>query len=259
MQMASTGIVAARGQLGDPVAMEQPPTPAEPLVSLVPDGAASRRVPWVVVVAAGFAAVFAILLWLGHELNEGDGAAFDRAVMLATRVPGHPDIPRGPAWLPSAVRDVTALGSATVLGFVVLAATLFLWLRGRGKTALLVLVSTMLGSAAVDLIKALVGRSRPDLIDRLMQESSNSFPSGHAASSAIVYLTLATLLFPVVREPRMRAFVIGVALVLVGAIGVSRVYLGVHWPSDVIAGWAFGSLWALLWWRIELRLMRGAG
>ncbi|MBC9034109.1 phosphatase PAP2 family protein [Sphingomonas sp. JC676] len=238
--------------------MEQPPAPTDPLVSLVPESAASRRVPWGIVLAAGFATVFAILLWLGHELNEGDGAAFDRAVMLAMRVPGHPDVPFGPAWLPSAVRDVTALGSSTVLGFVVLATALFLWLRGRGRTALLVLASTSLGAVAVTIVKALVGRSRPDLIDRLMQESSNSFPSGHAASSAIVYLTLATLLFPVVREPRMRAFVIGVALVLVGAIGISRVYLGVHWPSDVIAGWAFGSFWALLWWRIELRLMRRA-
>lgn len=237
--------------------MQQPPAPDERLVSLAPEAAPSRRVPWGIVAAAGFAAVFATLLWFGHELNEGDGAPFDRAVMLAMRAPGH-DLPLGPAWLPSAVRDVTALGSSTVLSFVVLATTLFLWLRGRGRTALLVLASTSLGAVAVTVIKALVSRSRPDLIDRLMTETSNSFPSGHAANSTIVYLTLATLLFPVVREPRMRAFLIGVALVLVGAIGVSRVYLGVHWPSDVIAGWAFGSLWALLWWRIELRVMRRA-
>jgi undecaprenyl-diphosphatase len=236
--------------------MEQPPAPDESLVPLTPDAAATRHVPWGIVVAACLAAVVAALLWLGHELNEGDGAAFDHAVMLAMRVPGHPDLPRGPAWLPSAVRDVTALGSTTVLSFVVLATTLFLWLRGRGRTALLVLASTLLGATMVAVIKALVGRSRPDLIDRLMQETSNSFPSGHAATGAIVYLTLAALLFPVVREPRIRAFVIGVALLLVGAIGVSRVYMGVHWPSDVIAGWAFGSFWALLWWRIELRVMR---
>ena len=236
--------------------MQQPSAP-EDLIALRPEAGMSRRVPWGIVIAACLAAMLAVLVWLGHELNEGDGAAFDHAVMLAMRVPGHPDLPRGPAWLPSAVRDVTALGSTTVLSFVVLATTLFLWLRGRARTAVLVLVSTLLGGAAVTLIKALVGRARPDMIDRLMQETSNSFPSGHAATSAIVYLTLATLLFPVVREAKMRAFLIGVALVLVGAIGVSRVYLGVHWPSDVIAGWAFGSVWALLWWRIELRLMRG--
>ncbi|WP_213981671.1 phosphatase PAP2 family protein [Sphingomonas sp. dw_22] len=238
--------------------MERPPAPDESLVSLTPEASASRRVPWGIVASACIAAIFAVLLWLGHELNEGDGAAFDHAVMLAMRVPGHPDLPRGPTWLPSAVRDVTALGSSTVLSFVVIATALFLWLRGRARTALLVLASTTLGAVAVTLIKALVGRSRPDLIGRLMDETSNSFPSGHAASSAMVYLTLATLLFPVVREPRMRAYLIGVALVLVGAIGISRVYLGVHWPSDVIAGWAFGSLWALLWWWIELRLMRRA-
>lgn len=232
-----------------------PPAPDEKLVPLTPEAAPSRRVPWGIVVAAGFAAVLAILVWLGHELDEGDGAAFDRAVMLWMRVPGHPELPWGAAWLPSAARDVTALGSTTVLSFVVVATTLFLWLRGRGRTALLVLASTTLGAVAITLVKALVGRSRPDLIDRLMVETSNSFPSGHAASSAIVYLTLATLLFPVVPERRMRAFLIAVALTLVGAIGVSRVYLGVHWPSDVIAGWALGSAWALLWWRIELRMM----
>jgi undecaprenyl-diphosphatase len=89
-----------------------------------------------------------------------------------------------------------------------------------------------------------------------MQEASSSFPSGHAANSAIVYLTLATLLFPVVRGWRMRGFVLTVAMLLVGLIGISRVYLGVHWPSDVLAGWAFGSCWALLWWGIELGLLR---
>lgn len=239
--------------------MENAPDPDESLIPLASEAGASRRVPWGMVVAACIAAAFAALLWLGHELVEGDGAAFDRAVMLAMRAPGHPELPLGPAWLPSAVRDVTALGSSTVLSFVVLATSLFLWLRGRTRTALLVLASTSLGAVAVTLVKALVGRSRPDLIGRLMDETSNSFPSGHAASSAMVYLTLATLLFPVVREARMRAYLIGVALVLVGAIGVSRVYLGVHWPSDVIAGWAFGSLWALLWWWIELRLMRRQG
>lgn len=235
--------------------MMLPPAPDAHLAPLAPEARSSRRIPWPIVVAASMAVVLAALLWLGHELNEGDGAAFDRAVMLAMRVPGHPDIPRGPAWLPSAVRDVTALGSSTILAFVVAIAVAFLALRRRMRSALLVLGATLLGSMTVTLIKALVGRSRPELIDRLMAEASSSFPSGHAANSAIVYLTLATLLFPVIQERAVRAFVLATALLLVGAIGLSRVYLGVHWPSDVIAGWAFGGAWAMLWWWIELRVL----
>ncbi|WP_448663255.1 phosphatase PAP2 family protein [Sphingomonas sp. CJ20] len=226
------------------------------LAPLAAEASASRRVPWVMVAAAAIAALLAALVWLGHELNEGDAAAFDRAIMLAMRVPGHPEQPIGPAWLPSAVRDITALGSSTVLTMVVAMTALFLALRGRWKSTMLVLAATTLGAVAVTVVKALVGRARPDLIDRLMAETSNSFPSGHAANSAIVYLTLATLLFPVVQERRMRAFLLCAALALVGMIGISRLYLGVHWPSDVLAGWALGSAWALLWWAIELRVIR---
>lgn len=214
---------------------ESPPRP-DPLAELVPEASASRRIPWPMVAAAAVALILALLVWLGHELNEGDGAEFDRAVMLAMRVPGHPEQPIGPDWLPSAVRDVTALGSSVVLTLVVALTATFLALRGRMRSALLVLAATILGGAAVTLVKTLVARARPDLVERLMAESSNSFPSGHAANSAIVYLTLATLLFPIVRERRMRAFVLGAALWLTLMIGLSRVYLGVHWPSDVLAG-----------------------
>jgi undecaprenyl-diphosphatase len=222
-----------------------------------PERPASRRIPWPVAAAASLAALLLLILWLGHELAEGDGANIDRAIMLAMRVPGHPEIPAGPAWLPSAMRDVTALGSATVLTFAVATTAVFLALHKRMRSVALVLAATILGSVTITIIKALVSRARPELIDRLMVEVSHSFPSGHAANSAIVYLTLATLLFPVLSDRRMRAFVLGVALLLTGAIGISRVYLGVHWPSDVAAGWVFGGGWAMLWWWIELRLLGG--
>ncbi|MBX3563264.1 MAG: phosphatase PAP2 family protein [Sphingomonas sp.] len=229
----------------------------EPTIIRGPERPASRRIPWPIAAASACAALLLLILWFGHELSEGDGASIDRAIMLAMRVPGHPDIPAGPAWLPSAMRDVTALGSATVLTFVVASAAIFLALHQRMRSMALVLGATLLGSAVVTVIKALVSRARPDLIDRLMVEVSHSFPSGHAANSAIVYLTLATLLFPVMPDRRLRGFVLGVAILLTGAIGVSRVYLGVHWPSDVVAGWVFGGGWAMLWWWIELRWLDG--
>ncbi len=165
---------------------------------------ASRRLPWPILIGAGFALFLLALIWFGHELVEGDGAAMDRAIMLAMRSGGHPI---GPARLPSAVRDVTALGSTTVLSFLVMVSAVFLWLAGRLRTALLLVGATALGSLTVETIKALVSRSRPDLVGRLMEETSKSFPSGHAALSAIVYLTLATLLFPVLPGRRIRAFV----------------------------------------------------
>lgn len=231
-------------------------TSPQDVIELRPERAASRRVPWLLVAAAGLALLLLFLLWLGHEIRDGDAADIDRALMLAMRVPGDPARPLGPEWLPSAVRDVTALGSSTVLTLVVALTASFLALRRRFGSAGLVLASTILGGVAVTLVKALVARTRPDLVQQLMVETSNSFPSGHAANSAIVYLTLAALLFPVVREWRMRLFILAAAMLLVGMIGISRVYLGVHWPTDVVAGWAFGSLWALLWWAIEVRLLR---
>ncbi|RYY26032.1 MAG: phosphatase PAP2 family protein [Sphingomonadales bacterium] len=227
----------------------------EPTIITGPERSVSSRIPWPILAASACAALLLLILWLGHELVEGDGASLDRAIMLAMRVPGQSDTPIGPSWLPSAMRDVTALGSATVLTFVVAATAIFLALKQRMRSVALVLTATILGSLVVTVIKALVSRARPDLIDRLMVEVSHSFPSGHAANSAIVYLTLATLLFPVMPDRRMRGFVLGVALLLTGAIGISRVYIGVHWPSDVVAGWVFGGSWAMLWWWIELRLL----
>ncbi|MGK6356380.1 phosphatase PAP2 family protein [Sphingomonas sp. DT-207] len=234
--------------------MQNPPP--EPASTLKPERTASSRVPWPIVMLGAVALLLLGVVWFGHEIMDGDAAELDRAIILAMRAPGHPEQPLGPHWLPSAVRDVTALGSTTVLTLVVLVTASFLALRRRFRSALFVLAATTLGALAVTLVKALIARSRPDLIERLMEEASHSFPSGHAANSAIVYLTLATLIFPVVRGWRMRGFVLAVAMLLVGLIGVSRVYLGVHWPSDVLAGWAFGSCWALLWWGIELRLFR---
>jgi undecaprenyl-diphosphatase len=222
---------------------------APELVPLASETAPSRRRPWLLLIAAGVALLSLLLFWIGEALKAGPGS-LDRTIILALRVSGHPDRPIGAAWVPSAVRDVTALGSSVVLTLLVALCASFLALRGRWRTAGMVIAATSLGAVAVTVLKALVGRSRPDLVARLVEESSNSFPSGHAANSAIVYLTMASLLFPVVRERRARVFLLVVALLLVAMIGASRVYLGVHWPSDVLAGWAFGAGWALLWWRL---------
>ena len=219
-----------------------------------PEPRASRRTPWSIIgiAAAGF--VLLLLFFLADRVVQGSSFAFDRRLLLALR--GTDGAPVASQKFTSMVRDVTALGSTTVLTIVVAFAALLLASTGRWRTGALVAAACASGSWANVLFKHAVARARPDLVPHLMAETSNSFPSGHAANSAIVYLTLATLAWPLLRQRTARAFAMAAAATLVVAIGVSRVYLGVHWPSDVLAGWLFGALWAIGWWRIELRVLR---
>jgi undecaprenyl-diphosphatase len=231
---------------------------ASPLPPLDPEAHASRRRPWPLIAGVLVAIALLALLFLASAIARGNVLAFDRTLILAMRVPGHPAVPIGPPKLPSIARDITALGSGTVLTLVVMVTTALLLLHRMWRTAALAVVATLSGSTAVSLLKQLFARARPDLVEHLMRETSNSFPSGHSANSAIVYLTVATLLFPLIQLRRVRLFVTGATMAIVGMIGVSRVYLGVHWPSDVLAGWIFGALWALGWWQAELMLFRRA-
>ncbi len=199
-----------------------------------------------------FVAAALTILFLAHCVSAGEVFAFDRHILLALR---HADgVPIGSARFASAVRDVTALGGATVLTLAVAIAAAVLASTGRWRAALLTIAATGIGCWANGAIKHVVARARPDLVPHLMQETSSSFPSGHAAHSAVVYLTIALLVLPMTTRRATRRVVIGAAVAIVALVGASRVYLGVHWPSDVIAGWLFGGLWAITWWRIEVRL-----
>ena len=195
------------------------------------------RLLWAAGVAA---AAVALLLLLGAVIAERP-FAFDRAIIVAVHG-------AGPAWLRQAMIDVTALGGGTVLTLAVAVTAGLLLVRRLWLTAAIIVVATLTGSWAVQLVKLRFGRARPDIVDHIVQASGNSFPSGHSANSAIVYLTLAGLATQVVRGHATRRYILAAAIVLVALIGVSRVYLGVHWPSDVLAGWSFGMLWALGWW-----------
>jgi undecaprenyl-diphosphatase len=110
--------------------------------------------------------------------------------------------------------------------------------------------SIISGTLLISLLKLGFDRPRPDLVDHLTHASSSSFPSGHAASSALVYLTLGLLLAQAESHKRLKVFLIASAIFISILVGCSRVYLGVHWPSDVVAGWGFGAAWAILWWLI---------
>lgn len=168
--------------------------------------------------------------------------AFDQRIMAGIRGTNPP------AWLAYAARDVTALGGGVALTTIVVAVVGFLLVQRLWLTALALALATLTGGWAVDLIKHVIVRARPDLIPHLVAASGYSFPSGHSANSAIVYLTLAALASQVTRTRATRMYLFAIAILLSGAVGISRVYLGVHWPSDVLAGWSFGTLWALGWW-----------
>ena len=190
---------------------------------------------------AGLGAVATTLLLAIGLLVARQPFALDRAILAAVRG-------AGPAWLRRTAVDLTALGGGTVLTLVVIAAAILLLVRRQPLLAAALIGASWSGGRVVQAVKAMVARARPDLADRLVPVASASFPSAHAANSAIAYLTLAALAAEITRDRGMRRAVFALAILLVGAIGASRVYLGVHWPSDVLAGWSFGALWALGWW-----------
>lgn len=190
------------------------------------------------------AALFAFFK-LASEVAEGDTMAFDRFILTGLRSSADPTIPIGPAWLPEAMTDFTAFGSPPGLLLVCATVAIYLLLSGRLRTAVFVFAATTGGMAMGGLLKLVYARPRPTLVPHLVDVASSSFPSGHATDSALVYLTLAALLARTVPERTLRIYIICVAITLTLLIGSSRVYLGVHWPSDVVAGWTIGAAWAL--------------
>lgn len=186
------------------------------------------------------------LLWLASEVLEGDTFEIDRAILRGLRTGANSAIPVGPTWLADPMIEVTALGSVTVLTLITIFAVGYLVAIRKYPTALFVAMAVVGGALWSSVLKALFFRSRPDIVSHLVHVSSASFPSGHAMNSAIVYLTLATLLARSQDGVRVRIYLLTVAIVLTMLVGISRVYLGVHWPSDVIARWSVGALWAVL-------------
>ena len=182
---------------------------------------------------------------VADEVSEGETLKFDNAILMALRVPGDPASPIGPSWLPEAARDVTALGSFSVLTILVVGVAVFLTLVGNRRTALFLSVSVLGGTIVSTVLKMLFDRPRPDLTG-VAKVFTASFPSGHATISAVVYLTLGAILAEIAATRRLTIFFFFAAAFLTIIVGLSRIYLGVHFPTDVVAGWSIGSAWALL-------------
>jgi undecaprenyl-diphosphatase len=206
-----------------------------------------------------FAAASFTFLKLVSEMREGDTRRADQAILLALRDPNDLSNPIGPEWVETMCRDLTSLGSPAVLTLITIAAVSYLWIDGKRATALFAALSIIGGAVLVSLLKFGFARPRPELVSHLVNVSSFSFPSGHATMAAVTYLTLGVLVARVQKRRRMKLYVLVVASILVLLVGFTRVYLGVHWPTDVLAGWCIGTAWALGCWLIATWLQsRGA-
>lgn len=199
----------------------------------------------VLALTAAAASALLIFIKVADEVLEGDTHKMDTAILMWFRTPGDKTDPLGPIWFEDFVRDITALGSPAVLGLFVLITVVFLFLAGQKRLSLFMLTATVGGTLAVTILKEGFGRPRPNLSPEGIYVYTASFPSGHAMISAVVYLTLGALIARLVPGARLKLYVLTVAFIMTILVGLSRVYLGVHWPSDVVAGWAAGAAWAL--------------
>jgi undecaprenyl-diphosphatase len=187
---------------------------------------------------------------IAEKLGEGDLANFDEWLLRLLRVPGHPHVPVGPSWLMEAAHDITALGGRTMLLAVTLFAIGYLSLERKYGAMWLVAAATGGGGLLSTIMKHHFGRDRPEIVSHLVAVTSPSFPSGHSMLAAILYLTLGALLARFATRHRTKVYLLTVALLAAFLIGSSRVYLGVHYPTDVLAGWCAGLVWALICWLV---------
>lgn len=185
---------------------------------------------------------------LTDEVLEGDTHAIDERLLLSLREADDPSDPVGPRWFEEMIRDYTSLGGTGVLILMVTAVSCYLFMLKRYKNLAILLTAVLGGVILSFLLKDIFGRPRPDLVVDTSEITNASFPSGHSLLAAATYLTLGALMAQIQPRFRLKAFTMLLAIFLMVLVGFSRVYLGVHWPSDVLAGWTIGAVWALLCW-----------
>ena len=205
---------------------------------------------------AAAAAIWAFLA-VGGEVREGETLALDRRILLALRTPGDPSQPLGSRSFQEAMRDITALGGFTVLTLVTVVAALAFAFHRKWRHAAVLVAAVLAAQFGSEQLKGLYGRPRPDLVPHGTYVYSASFPSGHSMLAATVYLTLAALIATLEPRRTTRSLGFATAVAVMVAVGFSRIYLGVHWPSDVLAGWCAGAGVALVAWAALLRLAKG--
>jgi undecaprenyl-diphosphatase len=223
--------------------------------------AAPRQLDELAVLLGGLGVLLLLLAFtlLAAQVLDGDTQSFDTRVLMALRRAEDPSMTIGPAWLHARALEVTALGSSTVLGLATLAICGFLVLQRMGRTALFVFVATAGGWVLNAALKEIFQRARPAVVPHLQAVMSLSFPSGHAMTSAAVYLTLGALTMRVADRRVTKVYCMASAMFVTFLVGVTRIFLGVHYPTDVVAGWMVGLTWALACWTVERRIEHRAG
>jgi undecaprenyl-diphosphatase len=191
---------------------------------------------------------------LSRAVVRGVTGNVDREVLLAMREPGNSQNPMGPRWVEEMARDFTALGGVTVVFLLTFSATAFFWLSSMRRAAGYVAIASVGAILLSSGLKQLFDRPRPELVPHGSFVYTSSFPSGHSTMAAAVYLTLGMVASRFVSRRRLKVLFISMAIFVTAAVGVTRVYLGVHWPSDVLAGWAVGFSWALVCWCVAVWL-----
>jgi undecaprenyl-diphosphatase len=211
----------------------------------------------ITVLAVWIAAAAAVLgfLHIGGEMHEGELDATDRAILWTLRVAGNPHKAVGPHWLVESMRDVTALGGITLLVLVTVISVIALLAYRHRIEALVLTVSVVLAQLSSGLFKDFYVRLRPTFAVYGDLPTSMSFPSGHSTVATATYFLLAVIVASIDSARPIKVLAFTVAALLALMIGFSRVFLGVHWPSDVLAGWCLGAAWALAA-AIALRLLK---
>jgi undecaprenyl-diphosphatase len=204
-------------------------------------------------------AVLYAFVSLAGEVMEGDTHALDTRILQSLRKADDPATPLGPQWLQGVLLDLTAIGGPTVISLVVAAVVGFLCLQTRYRTAMVVAAAAISGEILNHTLKLMFMRARPDVVPHLRDVNSASFPSGHAMESAIVYLTLGVMLMRVAERRITKIYCLTIAVLVTLLVGISRVYLGVHYPTDVLGGWMLGFLWASICWLVEQRFESSSG
>ncbi len=214
-----------------------------------------RELPVLLAIFATFVSLFLFVLLTQLALQE-QPHELDRYLLLLMRNPHDLSDPLGPPWLEEVGRDITAQRGNAVLILLTLAVLIFLLMSNKSYLALVVLVATLGALGASSLLKKSIDRDRPDLVPHRTVIYTASFPSGHSMLSASTYLTLGALLAATQRRKRIKIFILLFCTFITLLVGISRVYLGVHWPSDVVAGWTAGAAWALICWLLARGLQR---
>ena len=210
---------------------------------------------------AGLAALLVIALGvlsfieLADEMTEAEGRAFDQMILSALR-PGGGIEPWGPWWLPEAAADLTSLGGISVLGLFATLAVLFLVLQRKRLSAVMLVFGLVGGVALSEGLKGVFERARPPAEAQLVDTLNASFPSGHALLSTVFYLTVGVMLARTLEGRRVKTLVIGSAMTIALLVGLTRIYLGAHWATDVMAGWSVGAAWAMVLWLVAHAIER---